>query len=54
MAFWLKEGDNNTNFFHWLANSQRRNNLVESLVVDGSTTTESVVIKDHIVNFYKK
>jgi len=37
-----------------LANSHRSNNLVESLVVDGNMTDDFVVIKDHIVNFYRQ
>jgi hypothetical protein len=53
-ALWLREGDNNTNFFHHLANLHSRNNSVESLVVDGNMTDDSVVIKDHIVNFYRQ
>jgi hypothetical protein len=53
-ALWLREGDNNTKFFHRLANSHRRNNLVESLVVNGNMTADLVVIKEHIVNFYKQ
>jgi hypothetical protein len=48
-ALWLKEGDNNTKFFHRLANSYRRNNSIKSLVVDGDTIVESDEIKDHIV-----
>jgi hypothetical protein len=39
-ALWFKEGDNNTQFFHCLANSHRRHNLIESLVVDGHLTNE--------------
>jgi hypothetical protein len=41
-------------FLHRLANSYRRNNSIESLMVDGNMTEESTVIQDHIVNFYKK
>ncbi|GLT55575.1 hypothetical protein SLA2020_286860 [Shorea laevis] len=52
-ALWLKEGDNNTKFFHRLANSNRRHNSIESLVVDGDTIVDSDRIKDHIVEFYK-
>ena len=32
----LKEGDANTKFFHRMANSNRRNNGIESLMVDGT------------------
>jgi hypothetical protein len=41
-------------FFHRLANSHRRNNSAESLMLDGNMIDDSVVIKDHIVNFYKQ
>ena len=49
MAIWLREGDNNA-----LANSHRRNNSTESLVVNGNTRFASIAIKEHIVNFYKQ
>jgi len=52
-ALWLREGDNNTRFFHRLANLHRRNNSVESLVVNGTVMSDSVEIKEPIVNFYK-
>ena len=32
---WLKERDNNSNFFHWMPNSHRRNNYLGNLEVDG-------------------
>jgi hypothetical protein len=53
-ALWLREEDNNTKFFHHLANSHRRNNLVESLVVNGNRMSYFVEIKEHIVNFHKQ
>ena len=31
----MKEGDNNTSFFHRLANSHRRANHISSVEVDG-------------------
>jgi hypothetical protein len=43
-ALWLNEGDNNTKFFHRLANSQ-------ALVMDGHRTDETRVIQNHSVNF---
>jgi hypothetical protein len=49
-ALWLREGDKNTKFFHRLANSYGRHNLVESLVVNGNMTSDSAEIKEHIVN----
>jgi hypothetical protein len=52
-ALWLREGDNNTKFFHRLANSNRRHNSIESLVVEGNTIVEADEIKNHIVEYYK-
>jgi len=43
-ALWLKDGDNNTKFLHRLANSHRRHNSIETLVVDGHLTDEATVI----------
>ena len=34
-ALFLKEGDNNTRFFHRLANSHRRANTMRGVEVDG-------------------
>jgi hypothetical protein len=53
-ALWLKNGDSNTKFFHWPANSHRRHNAIETLMVEGHLTDDKTVIQDHIVDFYKK
>ena len=34
-TLWLKEGDNNTKFFHKMANLHRRYNYMDKVVVDG-------------------
>jgi hypothetical protein len=52
-ALWLKEGDKCTKFFHWIANSNRRSNFIESVSVNGSVTSAQPAIRDHIVQFYE-
>jgi hypothetical protein len=49
---WLKEGDKCTKFFHQVANANRRNNSIESLVVDGTLSSDPTIVSNHIVNFY--
>jgi hypothetical protein len=51
-ALWLKEGDKCTNFFHRMANSNRRNNSIESQLVNGPVSSDQTEIKEHIVHFY--
>nr|XP_023928304.1 uncharacterized protein LOC112039655 [Quercus suber] len=48
----LKEGDSNTRFFHRMANSNRRNNHIENLMIDGALSSNQDRISDHIVHFY--
>jgi hypothetical protein len=35
-----------------VANANRINNSIESLIVNGSSTSDPTIISDHIVNFY--
>lgn len=51
-ALWLKEGDKNTKFFHRVANSNRKCNIVEILVINGDIFSNSEEVKDHIVQFF--
>jgi hypothetical protein len=53
-ALWLREGDKCTKFFHKVANSNRRKNSIDSLLIDGTLSTNRVEISEHIVQFYKK
>jgi hypothetical protein len=46
--------DKCTEFFHRVTNSNRRNNSIESLLVNGSVFADQTVIRDYIVNFYDK
>ena len=52
-AFFLKEGDNNTRFFHRLANSHRRVNTMRGVEVDGIMYEADSDIQDQVVGFYK-
>ena len=49
----LKEGDSNTRFFHRMANSNRRNNGIDSLMIDGALSTNQDRIVDHVEQFFK-
>ena len=48
----LREGDNNTKFFHQMANSNRSNSI-GSLNIDGVLTSNQEVIEGGNVRFYK-
>ena len=50
---WLKEGDKCTKFFHLMANSNKRFNTIDSLLIDGSLSFDLVAIREHAVNFYE-
>ena len=49
----IKEGDNNTKFFHKMANSHRRYNHLNFLEVDGVMYEEGTVVVAQVVQFYK-
>ena len=48
----LKKGDSNTRFFHRMANSNRRNNYIENLMINGALSSNQDKIADHIEQFY--
>ena len=49
----IKEGDNNTKFFHKMANSRRRYNHISMLEVDGVIYEDESEMANQIVQFYK-
>lgn len=49
---WLKHGDKNTKYFHTIATSHKRFNLIENLEVEGAVISEPMLIKQQIVSFY--
>ncbi|XP_075645387.1 uncharacterized protein LOC142616412 [Castanea sativa] len=51
-VLFLKEGDSNTRFFHRMANSNRRSNCIENLMIDGVLSSNQDRIVDHIEQFY--
>ena len=48
----LKKGDANTRFFHRMANSNRKNNGIESLMVNGTLSSNQGMIADCITHFF--
>ena len=48
----LREGDANTKFFHRMANSNRRNNDIESLMVNGILSSDQGMITYCITQFF--
>ena len=51
---YIKEGDNNTKFFHKMANSRRRHNHISMLEVNGVIYKDESEMADQAVQFYKK
>lgn len=53
-ALFIKERDNNTRFFHRIANSHKRTNHIKGVEVEGVLYEDELDIVDEVVDFYKK
>ena len=52
-AFFIKEGDNNTQFFHRLANSHKRTNQIREVEIEGVLYEDDKEVQAQVVEFYK-
>ncbi|XP_028073720.1 uncharacterized protein LOC114276135 [Camellia sinensis] len=52
-CLWLKDGDQNTKFFHRMANAHRRVNQIGRIRVNGVEFSTFEGVKDSIVGYYK-
>ena len=50
----VREGDKNTKFFHCIANSHRRINSIDRLMVDGVLSSDPAAIENCISQFYRQ
>jgi len=50
---WLKEGDNNSNYFHRLINHRRRHNAIQGLIIDGVWVHEPNSVKNAALYDFK-
>ena len=51
---WLKEGDNNTIFFHRMTNAHSRRNWMSRLKVNGCWHSEENNLKNSVVGAFQK
>ena len=49
----MKEGDNNTRFFHRLANSHKKANQIKRIEVDGVLYEDKSDVRSQLVLFYQ-
>ena len=50
---WLKEGDKNTGFFHKMANSHKRRNTINRILIGGVGLIGEREVRTGIVNAFK-
>ena len=50
----IREGDRNTKFFHRIANSHKRYNSIDRLMVDGEVSSNRAAIANCISRFYRQ
>ena len=50
----VREGDRNTKFFHCVANSHRRVNSIDRLIMNGVLSSNLAAIADYICQFYRQ
>ncbi|XP_070054291.1 uncharacterized protein [Nicotiana tomentosiformis] len=51
-CLWIEHGDRNTKFFHKQANTHKRYNSIDKIVIEGELSEDDELIKKHIVGFY--
>lgn len=49
---WLQQGDENTTFFHRMANGKNRKNAITKLVIDGETMEDVNKIKEETIQYF--
>lgn len=52
-CLWLKEGDRNTKYFQKIANSNRRSNCIDKLLVDYVVIEDKETIKKETLEFFE-
>ena len=50
---WLKEGDNNSTYFHRLINHRRRKNVIQGISIDGVWVHEHCSVKNAAILYFK-